>query len=215
MTRAAAILVLAAGCASTNPFVDLFNGRDLAGWKDGATQGAHWTVRDGIIDFDGKAKDLWTEREYGDFELTVEWRLPGPALVHKVPVVKPDGSQEGAVIVEDFGDSGVYLRGSSKSQVNIWCWPVGSGEVYGYRTDPKMPADVRAGVTPKACADRKGGEWNRFDITMKGDRLTVVLNGVTVISDAQLPGVAARGPVALQSHGDPVQFRNVRLRELR
>ena len=46
-------------------------------------------------------------------------------------------------------DSGIYLRGSSKSQVNIWCWPIGSGEVYGYRMDDKMPPEVRAGVTPK------------------------------------------------------------------
>ena len=45
-------------------------------------------------------------------------------------------------------DSGIFLRGRRKSQVNIWCWPVGSGEVYGYRTDEQMPAEVRAGVTP-------------------------------------------------------------------
>ena len=46
------------------------------------------------------------------------------------------------VEVADAGDSGIYLRGSSKSQVNIWCWPIGSGEVYGYRTDEE--AAVRA-----------------------------------------------------------------------
>jgi hypothetical protein len=43
------------------------------------------------------------------------------------------------------GDAGIYLRGSSKSQVNIRCWPVGSGEVYGYRTDPSQPPEIRAG----------------------------------------------------------------------
>ena len=114
----------------------------------------------------------------------------------------------------DGGDSGIYLRGSSKSQVNIWCWPIGSGEVYGYRTDPKMSAEVRRGVTPKEVADKRIGEWNRMIITMKGDRLTVNLNGKTVIENAQLPGVAPRGPIALQNHGDPIQFGNLFIREL-
>ena len=65
-------------------------------------------------------------------------------------------------------DSGVYLRDlkTGKSQVNIWCWPIGSGEVYGYRTDPAMSASVRAGVTPKHQADKPVGEWNSFEITL-------------------------------------------------
>ena len=63
-----------------------------------------------------------------------------------------------------------------------------------------MPRGWR-GVTPKANADRDVGEWNAFEITMKGDRLTVVLNGITVIENAQLPGVPARGRIALQHHG--------------
>jgi hypothetical protein len=116
--------------------------------------------------------------------------------------------------VPNAGDSGIYLRGSSKSQVNIWCWPVGSGEVYGYRTDTNMSPEVRAGVTPRTCADNPIGEWNRFIITMRGDRLSVNLNGQDVIHQAQLPGVAARGPLALQHHGDPIEFANILIREL-
>jgi 3-keto-disaccharide hydrolase len=77
-----------------------------------------------------------------------------------------------------------------------------------------MSAAVRAGVTPKECADAPIGEWNRFLITMKGDRLTVVLNGKTVIDRAQLPGVPARGPIALQHHGWPIQFANLYLKKL-
>jgi hypothetical protein len=98
--------------------------------------------------------------------------------------------------------------------------------VYGYRMDPKMPPEVRAGVTPKANADRDIGEWNAFEITMRGDRLTVVLNGVTVLDNARLPDVPARGPIALQHHGQKkdgvwtgppslVQFRNISVRELK
>jgi hypothetical protein len=114
----------------------------------------------------------------------------------------------------DAGDSGIYLRGSSKAQVNIWNWPVGSGEVYGYRTDETMPSEVRKGVTPILNADESPGSWNRFIITMVEDKLTVVLNGKTVLREAVLPGVAPRGPIALQHHGDPIQFANIYVKEL-
>ena len=116
--------------------------------------------------------------------------------------------------VVDAGDSGIYLRGNDKSQVNIWSWGIGSGEVYGYRTDPSMPTEVKAGVTPKMKADKPIGQWNRFIITMKGDRLTVDLNGSTVIENAQLPGVPKEGPIALQHHGSPIQFANIYIKEL-
>ncbi len=174
----------------------------------------HWRARDWLIDYDGKGKDLWTEKEYGNFQLVADWRLPRKPADTQRPVIKPDGSQEGTAVVPDAGDSGIYLRGSSKSQVNIWCWPVGSGEVYGYRTDANMSPGVRAGVTPKSREDRPPGQWNRFVITMTDDRLTVMLNGKFVIENAQLPGVAPRGRIALQSHGDPVQFANLYIREL-
>ena len=49
-------------------------------------------------------------------------------------------------------DSGIYLRGTGKAQLNIWCWPIGSGEVYGIRNDEKQPAEIRAGVTPTSTA---------------------------------------------------------------
>ncbi|MGK3925312.1 hypothetical protein ABI066_16435, partial [Enterococcus faecium] len=75
------------------------------------------------------------------FVLVADWRLPTKPEKKKRPVILPTGEYEmedgkpKEVEVMDAGDSGIYLRGSSKSQVNIWCWPIGSGEVYGYRTD--------------------------------------------------------------------------------
>lgn len=116
--------------------------------------------------------------------------------------------------MDEAGDSGIYLRGSSKAQVNLWCWTCGSGEVYGYRMDPRMPPEVKAGVTPKCNADKPIGQWNSMRITMKGDRLTVVLNDYEVISNAQLPGVPLKGRIALQHHGDPIQFKNIYIKEL-
>ena len=105
---------------------------------------------------------------------------------------KRDAKGKPVLMAMPDSDSGIYLRGQSKAQVNIWCWPVGSGEVYGYRTDDKMPAAVRAGVTPKKQADRNIGEWNTFEITVGGNRLTVVLNGETVIDKRRAAGPARR-----------------------
>ena len=86
--------------------------------------------------------------------------------------------------------------------------------MYGYRTDKNQPAEVRPGVTTKLKAEKPLGQWNRFLITMRGDRLTVNLNGQTVIENAQLPGVPVRGPIALQHHGDPLEFANIFLKAL-
>jgi hypothetical protein len=192
-------------------FKPLYTGADLAGWK--AAPG--WTSKNWVLDYDGKGGDLWSEKEYGDFILIADWRLTRKAVEKENPVIDADGNDSGRKQkTMDAGDSGIYLRGSSKSQVNIWCWPCGSGEVYGYRTDAAQPAEVRKGVTPKVNADNKPGSWNRFVITMKGDRLTVELNGRLVLENAQLPGIKPRGPIALQHHGDPIQFANLYIKEL-
>ena len=128
------------------------------------------------------------------------------------------------MVVPD-SDSGIYLRGSSKAQINIWCWPIGSGELYGYRMDKSMPAEVRKAVTPIYNADNNIGEWNTFKITLKGNVLDVELNGHLVIKKAKLPDLPAKGPIALQHHGSKVngvwsgppslvQFRNIYIKEL-
>lgn len=199
----------------------MYSGVDLAGWQVEPGQEKHWQAKNWILDFDGKGKTIWTGQEFGDFVLVCDWRWTAKPVNRQQPVVLPDGEsamdEEGkvkTVEVLDAGDSGIYLRGSSKSQVNIWCWPIGSGEVYGYRTDKKMPLDVRKAVTPTVKADAPLGNWNRFIITMKGDRLNVELNGETVINNARLPGVPERGWIALQSHGAPIQFANLLIKEL-
>ena len=235
-----ALALAAPVLAQTAPppgFVSLFNGKDFAGWKVPDGDNGHWKIVNGVIDYDAQSeapgdKNLWSAAEYGDFVLRFEWRIKETPYVNpNVPIIRVDGThkkgadgQEIRLAVPD-SDSGVYVRGSSRAQINIWAWPIGSGEVYGYRMDPKMPPEVRAGVTPKANADRDIGQWNAFEITMKGDRLTVVLNGITVLDNAQLPGVPARGPLALQHHGQKkdgvwtgppslVQFRNISIKAL-
>jgi len=216
-------------------FVPLFNGRDLSGWKIPEGDNGHWKVVNGVIDYDARSeatgdKNLWTEKEFGDFVLLVDWRLKAtPYLYPKTRIILPDGSykldEHGKVINFSMpdSDSGILLRGGP--QVNIWCWPVGSGELWQVRLNKKNPPEVRAAAVPKTHADHNIGEWNTFRITLRGDRVTVVLNGKTVIDHAQMPGIARRGPIGLQHHGrwadgkwvgPPalVQFRNIFIKEL-
>jgi hypothetical protein len=174
----------------------------------------HWQPANGILKHDGKSTDLWSEKEYGDFMLAFDWRWSAPGPLMKRPVIGPDGKETGEQVEVQELDSGIYLRGSSKSQVNLWNWPCGSGEVYGYRTDKSQPAAVIAGVTPTKKMDKPLGEWNRMMIQMKGDKLTVTLNGEVVVNEAQLPGVAAKGKIALQHHGSFIDFANVWIKEL-
>jgi len=243
MRTRALLLVGAFGVASLHAqdvpagFTSLFNGKDLAGWKIPAGDNGHWKVVDGVIDYDAQSeakddKSLWSEKEFGDFVLRADWRIKEtPYTNPNVTIVMPDGTDKKDVngktirIAVPDSDSGIYVRGESKAQINIWCWPVGSGEVYGYRTDQKMPASVRAGVTPKKLADKNIGEWNSFEITVRGSKLTVVLNGEKVLDAAELPGLPARGRIALQHHGGKkdgqwasppalVQFRRIFIKEL-
>ena len=191
-------VALAADNVPPEGFTAVFNGKDFAGWGGkgqaiAAEGDEHWKVEDGVMKFDGKGKTLWTVKKFKDFVLLVDWRFPPK---------KP-------------GDSGIFLRGQGKAQVNIWCTKMGSGEVWGYRTDKKMPAEVVKACTPTKKADKPVGEWNTFKITMKGEVLNVELNGEHVIVDAKLLGVPAQGEIALQRHGNPIDFKNIYVQELK
>ncbi|MEM9280336.1 MAG: DUF1080 domain-containing protein [Verrucomicrobiota bacterium] len=217
-------------------FVSLFNGENLSGWVIPKGDNGHWKVIDGVIDYDALSeapgdKNLWTERDFKDFTLKIDWKIKETSGLFSMPTVLPDGTYkldaDGKKITKPTpnADSGIFLRGSAKHQVNIWCWDIGSGEVYGIRNDPNTDPEVRAALTPRLKADNPVGEWNTFEITVKGERLTVILNGRTVIENAFLPDVPSSGPLALQHHGGMkdgkyspasslVQFRNISIKEL-
>jgi hypothetical protein len=200
-------------------FTALFNGKDLTGWQGviplrrrnelkgeelaQAQEAAnhkvlpHWTVEDGILVYDGKGDSLQTVKDYGDIELYVDWKI------------------------EEAGDSGIYLRGNP--QVQIWDSDrtpgargpdkgSGSGGLWNNKNNPNRPLKK---------ADRPVGEWNTFHILMKGDRVTVFLNGDKVVDDTPLENywdrtqpLPAKGPIELQHHGSRLRFKNIYLREL-
>ncbi len=216
---ALALMMASAGLAQDAKFTPLFNGKDFAGWwgcgtedpakwmalseKDLVAKKAksmedikkHWKVVDGALVSDGKGLYLTTEKNYGDFEFRVEYK-----------------HGKGA-------DSGIYLRGIP--QVQIWdpkgshpdC-KMGSG---GLWNNPKGSK----GRDPLVLADSPVGEWNKMFIRMVGDKVTVILNGKTVVEEAPLQNYFKKGgplpetgPIQLQTHGAEIIWRNVEIREL-
>lgn len=218
-------------------YTSLFNGKDLSGWIIPEGDQGHWSVIDGVIDYDARSeakesKDLWTEKEFHNFVLHIEWRFKGYGdHLFPLPTILPDGSYlrdaEGKIVepLRPNSDSGILLKGAG--QTNLWCWSVGSGELWGVRTNQELAPEIRAAAVPMENGDQAVGEWNAFDILVQGDRITIVNNGVIVIHKALFPGLDVSGPIGLQHHGgvNPetgklrggsslVQFRNIWIQEL-
>ena len=148
-----------------------------------------------------------------------------------LPTILPDGSyirDKDGNVVEPLGpnsDSGILLKGVG--QTNLWCWSVGSGELWSIRNNQELSAEARAAAVPSENADKPVGQWNAFDIMVKGDRITVVNNGIVVIHNALFPGLDVTGPIGFQHHGGVnqetgklqgasslVQFRSIWISEL-
>jgi HEAT repeat protein len=209
-----------AGMRDETGFVQVFNGKDLTGWKGlvadpikrskmdaktlaeaqakaDASAKENWKVINGELVFQSHGDNLATVKQYGDFEMLVDWK-----------------------IIDDKkgqGDAGIYLRGSP--QVQIWDLArtnvgaqVGSGGLYNNQVNPSKPLVV---------ADNKLDEWNTFHIIMKGDRVTVWLNGQLVTDNVMLENywdrsipIFAKEQIELQAHGSPVAYRDIYIKEL-
>lgn len=152
----------------------------------------------------GKAKGHWTV-----VSGVLHYDGKGESLV----TAKPYGDFELMVdwkIPKD-ADSGIYLRGNP--QVQIWDRPdVGSGGLFNNQKGPSKPTEV---------ADKLVGEWNTLHITIRGDKVTVVLNGKTVVDNVTMENytdrskpLPATGTIELQHHGNPLQFRNIYFKEI-
>jgi hypothetical protein len=212
-------------------FVSLFNGKDLKGWKTPA--GTHaWKVIDGVIDYEAKGGNLVTEKSFGDYTLRLDWRFKrtaGPP--YNAKIFDAEGNQkkgkDGKPMTKPVknADSGIFVRGSGNSQVNLWCWPCGSGHLWAFHQSDNP--SIRKGAMPKLNADKPVGEWNEMEITMKGETATVIMNEKTVIDRSEMPGVGTKGPIVLQHHGGYdeknntwssasalIQFRNIKIKAL-
>ncbi|MFC2098018.1 DUF1080 domain-containing protein, partial [Bacteroidota bacterium] len=197
-------------------FTPIFNGEDLTGWqglvenpisraKMSKTELArkqkiadekmkeNWSVKAGAIWFNGKGNNLCTIKEYGDFELILDWRITKK------------------------GDSGIYLRGTP--QVQIWDTSrvdvgaqVGSGGLYNNQKHKSIPLKV---------VDNPIGDWNTLRIIMIGESVTVYLNGELVVDNVIMENywnrnipIFEKGAIELQAHGSDLGFRNIYVREI-
>jgi len=204
-------------------FTALFNGKDLTNWQGAidvrqrqklsgedleAAQKktdervlSHWKVEGGVLINDGKGGNLATVKDYTDFELLVDWKI------------------------EPLGDSSIYLRGVP--QVQIWDSDTLKGNLVadngkgsgGLWNNPKGSK----GKEPLKKADKAPGEWNRFRIIMKGENVTVYLNGELVVDQAPLTAynpLPANGAIELQQHPKQdnttgnIEFKNIYIKEL-
>lgn len=190
-----AIAITAFGCAGPP------SGRDDRGWVtliDGASGldnwilvgDANWRAMDGAIQADNKtgkdASFLVTKNAYKDFRIRAEFW------------------------VSDDANSGIYMRCSDvKNLTDRTCY---EANIFDQRPDPAYGTGAivhLAAVTPMPKA---GGKWNTYDVTLKGTRLLVTLNGV-VTADIQ-DSKFASGPVALQYAAGVVKFRKVQISPL-
>ncbi len=195
-------------------FKSIYNGVDLSGWRQEAGHKGHWVARDWILDYDGKSeatdKNLWTEKEYGDFELIVDWRFTTRPKTKKIPMILSNGdyakNENGSPKMADVpeaGYSGFYLRDVHNGVVNRWLWPMGY-------VKPAQP-DLES---PTVFPAQPLGEWNRFHVTIRGNQVTIVLNGQTVSEKENWSGILARGPIGIQHNSNPIQIANIYVREL-
>ena len=190
-------------------FTVLFNGRNLEGWKGlvanppkrramsaeelaSAQRTAderireHWKAVGGVLVFDGKGHSLVSARDYGDFELFVDWKI------------LPEG------------DSGIYVRGSP--QIQIWAHTDGSGGLFNNRKHPSTPlvrADRPVGEWNRFRIIMIG---ERVTVYLNG---VLVVDSV-VLENYWERGepIYARGPIELQNHGNSLFFKNIFVREL-
>jgi hypothetical protein len=206
-----ALFSVAAGAEKKCQAVALFNGENLEGWdyflvEPDVEMDDVWSVRDGLLVCKGEPMGyLATKKEYTNFRLIVEWRwAPG----------KP------------AGNSGVLMRITGKPQPLPKCVEAqlksgSAGDVYGFHGFPVEGDDTRSvsaegkmigklsGVKKSKGNEKEPGEWNRYDITLSGGDLSLMVNGEKVNEATGLDVVA--GKIGLQSEGGEIHFRTVQL----
>jgi hypothetical protein len=177
--------------------VELFNGRDLTGWKlINEKQKNGFTAADGVLSNDPVQTEgaehvsygnLRTVQEFEDFNLKLEVNVPA-------------GS-----------NSGIYLRGMYEIQVM---------DSYKKELDPHNMGALYSRITPTVAAEKPAGTWQTFDITLCDRHLTVILNGIKIIDNQPVAGptggamksdVFKPGPIYLQGDHGKIQYRNILL----
>ncbi len=168
----------------------------------------NWSIEDGVVTLTPRQGErgwsrfgayLWSNKEYDDFQIQFDY------------------------MVERGGNSGFYFNVGDKGS------PVARGiEVQIYDSYPKGQegklgdhdsGGIIPGIPPTRNAAKPAGEWNHFEITVKGDQLTVKLNGEVVneVNLAERENLKARpskGYIGFQDHALPLKLKDIKIREL-
>jgi hypothetical protein len=215
LTTLALVTCALAHAAETKP-IPLFNGKDLTGWThylwDSAARqqdtttpmSAVWSVEDGVLVCQGKPTGyIRTVKEYENYKLSLEWRWP-----------------EGAT----RGNSGVLVHTTTPNALGQWPKSIevqlamgNAGDFWVIGTTLEVPdlekrRKDRRHLNLTDDSEKPAGEWNKMEITARGDELIVHVNG-DLVNHATKCSVT-RGAITLQSEGAPVQFRNIYLTPL-
>ncbi len=197
------VVGFAAVAADEEGYVSLFNGKDMTGWK-GDTKG--YAVEDGKM-VCKPGGNIHTEKEYANFSFKFEFKLP-------------PGGNNGVGIRSDFSGNPAYegmeiqiLDDRNEKYKDLKEWQV-HGSIYGV-------------VPAKRDSLKPVGEWNTEEIIADGPKIKVIVNGTTVV-DANLdevkgpvdghehPGLRnPKGYIGFLGHGDVIEFRNVRIKEIK
>lgn len=192
-------------------FTSLFDGRTLAGWTLIGGRGEGYAVKDGVlVCAKGGGGKLLTDKEYSDFVLRFEFRMPAEGSNNGLGIRAPkDG---------DAAYQGIELQILDEKAALAGKW--------GKLKDSQFHGSVYDVIAAKRGAQKPAGEWNVQEVTARGRKITVVLNGQTIL-DADLatvtdpevlkkhPGLArTSGHIGFLGHNDYIEFRNIRIREL-
>ena len=171
--------------------VELFNGKDLTGWKPTRENTPMvWKVENGILKNQPGTTDIYTEGKFWDFKLHSEYRLG------------------------EHSNSGIGLRGRYEIQLL---------DDHGRPVSTHGHGALYSRVEPSQNASKPAGEWQTSDITLVGNRVTVILNGVTIIDNKEVEGLTAiaidpdegqPGPIVIQGDHGSVEFRKMTLTPL-
>lgn len=172
--------------------------------------GSGWTTL-----FDGKDLKQWYTVGHGN------WRIEGDAVVAD----KLTGKQTGFLVTNksftDFhltaefwashdANSGIYMRcGNSEVLNDKICY---EANIFDQRKDPSYGTGALVHIAKVDPMPKAGGRWNTYDITVKGDHIVLILNGVKTVDVKH--GLLKSGRIGLQYAAGAVKFRNVRIREL-
>ncbi|MBN1479669.1 DUF1080 domain-containing protein [candidate division KSB1 bacterium] len=206
-----AAFYLILGCTPKPPAAEktvLFNGQDFAGWllfvpDDSVDVNDVWSVKDGVVQCAGVPNGyMRTEQSYANYKLHLEWRW-----------------------VEEATNSGVLLHFQGSDQL----WPnclecqlmagnagdfvlIGPGQITV--DDSVYVNENRFLVIPKKhpSNEKPVGEWNSYDIEVRGHAVACYVNGL--MQNNGIDAALSSGPIALQSEGSPIEFRNITIEAL-